>query len=156
MASLSEVAIASISDSTASDSVMDDGRGFTTGGTNHAVPHEFRSPTRLLSASRKTTTTTSSRHRAFPRPLSAPVLDMGQEDLDLDLEDTLVAEDSVQSTLGSGQASGEKGGGGSRSREYLESTGAGASSSYSKAINKGMLDSHMVCVRWRSKGGSRW
>lgn len=142
--------VASIS--TVSGSVrreMDDGRGFTMAGTDHAVPREFRSPSRLtvpVNSSRKMKTNTS-RNAAFSTSTSAPDLHLGLEDLDLDLEDTLVAEDSAQYSLSSGKNNGERGEKGSRSRrECLESTAGpgGNLTSYSKAINKGMLDSHMV------------
>lgn len=145
MASLVDEAsgITSVSES-CDGSVMDDGRGFTTGGTDHVAP-EFKSP------SRREGKKTSHRLRPFPLPVPAVVAPLSLEDLDL--EDTLKAEDSFLSTSSGGHSSGRGGGGGGGSGGgdsfLLESSSAGHGnlSSYSIAVNRGRLGesaSHVV------------
>lgn len=116
---------------------MDDGRGFTTAGGDHTAPLEFNykpaSPSKRVSSGTKKTT----RLRAFPIPAPA-VAPVSLEELDL--EDTLVEGDAFMSSSSGGQGSGERNagrGGG----YYTESSAGGNLSSYSKAVNRGRLES---------------
>ena len=140
---------------------MDDGRGFTTAGTEHQLPSGFkppssrRAPTSVSKKNLKQSSSGNSKLRAFvPAPAVAP---LSLEDLDL--ESTLVADQQAFQFSSSGSVeisvspTRKKGGGGGGGR-YLDSSvvRGGNLSSYSRAVNKGRLDpsssSHMVSERY--------
>lgn len=124
MASLSEATVSVLS-SAASSREMDDGRGFVTGGIEHPAP-DF-GPTSPSKRAWKKKTSKMARARPLPRPVVA----VSPEDLDL--EDTLVAGDSFLSS-GSGSQ------GGSGLAAAGGSSMSGNSTSYSRAVIKGRLD----------------
>lgn len=117
----------------------DDTRGFTSGGNDH-VPPDFVSSS--LSYSRrgtsgakaqKKTSTKTSRLRAFPIPLSLPVAPE-----ELDLESTIVAPEEAFLSGSDGERPASAGPGGNCSESF------GNTTSYSKAVNRGRMESILV------------
>lgn len=126
MASLRESS-GSVLTSAAKSEAMGDGRGFTTGGAEHAAP-DFEG----VSPSKRAANKKISRARPFPL-IPMPVVAVSPEDLDL--EGTLVAGESFLSSGGSAQAC----------NNLADYHSTGNSTSYSKAVIRGKLDtSHMV------------
>lgn len=137
MASFCETSISSVE-----KEMGDDTRGFTSGGNDHVPPDfEFvsssssylRRGTSGAKAQKKTSTKTS-RLRAFPIPLSLPVAPE-----ELDLESTIVAPEEAFLSGSDGERPASAGPGGYCSESF------GNTTSYSKAVNRGRMESILVC-----------
>lgn len=124
MATPSDAVDASVLTSATTSGAMDDGRGFTTAGTGHLAPDfESISPAPY----KRTTNKKTSKRRAQMIPVPRVVVSPEE----LDLEDTLV---EGQSFLSSGSSSH------CAEFQYSESISTGNSTSYSRAVSRGRLN----------------